>query len=62
MSSLGEEFTEKESTSRLIRSLPESFSGTDLVPSFFHNLQEAEPVIRAEVDGKIIHITPSRTI
>ena len=50
--SLGEEFSEKEKNSRLIRSLPKSFSAIAMVASFLDSFEKVEQAIRAAVDKR----------
>ncbi len=49
LASLYEEFNEKEKTSTLIRSLPQSFAPIAMVASFFDSFEKVEQAVRAEV-------------
>lgn len=54
--SLGQEFSEKENTSRLIRSRPELFAPVAMVSSFLDGFEKVEQAIWSEVDrGKNPH-------
>ena len=49
---LDEEVSEKEKTSKLIRSLPESFAPTAMIASLLETLEKVEQAVRAEVDRR----------
>ena len=52
LASLGEEFSGKKKTSRLIRLLSESFSTSAMVARFIYSFEKVEKSIRAEVDSR----------
>ena len=52
LASLDAEFSEKEKTSRLIRSLPQSFAPISMVASFLDSFEKAKQAVRAEVDRR----------
>ena len=52
LASLREEFSEKEKTSRLVWSLPRSFSPIAIVSSFLDSFEKVEQAILAEIDWR----------
>jgi len=52
LASLDEEISEKEKTSRLIRSLPQSFSPIAMVGNLLDSFEKLEQAVRAEVDRR----------